>query len=80
MKYERHIFSNEELRNIIIGKTKFKKCLSCNLIGKVQVGGVGALDGIVLSGEQLKQLSDDDYYWDDCDECGGLGYIVDEFN
>lgn len=49
MRYERHIFSNSKLRDIIIGKTKFKKCIACDLEGQIPVGEIGGLDGIVLS-------------------------------
>ena len=67
-----HTFRNEELRDIILGKTTFKKCLSCDNNGQEwwdgDTGlGVGSVPPTGIPHENISHV--------DCDNCNGLGYI-----
>ena len=66
-----HILDNDELRNIIEGKTKFKPCVKCSGRGYNWVDW----DGELFLTKPTKTISDDyDYVEETCDSCEGLKY------
>lgn len=66
MKYE---FTAEELRDIIFGRTVFRKCPSCDNDGLEYWDE----QGISVRPSPLPEWGED-YVSGDCENCGGLGY------
>ena len=60
----------DELRDIITGKTKFRKCLKCDANGLIYWDAEG-----VATLPYVPEGWNGDYESGPCDMCGGLGYV-----
>ncbi len=67
-----HTFTTDELRDLIQGKFRFCTCLECNGKGEILVEGVHGTIVCTIPPE----ADPDDYYWDECYDCEGLGGFI----
>lgn len=63
---------NEELREIILGKTTFRKCPACDNKGQVYYDG---RTGFGVGPYPPSNVAIEDIATDRCDDCDGLGYL-----
>ena len=63
---------NEELRDIILGKTTFRKCPCCDNNGRVYYDGN---TGLGVGPCPPAGIAEEDIADDTCDDCHGLGFI-----
>ena len=65
---------SDDLRAIITGKVKYRKCPYCNDMGEIYVNE----DGEVWMNRFIKPESELEWVIMDCDDCDGLGYVRDD--
>ena len=72
----KNCFSNEELRDIILGRVTYRKCPACDANGQQYWDGES---GMGVGPFPPAGINPDDIASGDCqDGCNGLGYIVNQ--